>query len=601
MANDRLNELKTRWVQINALRKHYSDFRDFYRDCSVDLLGFEPSAMQYDIANYIAMSDLYSMVQAQRGEAKTTITGCYAVWRLIHNPRETVLIFSAGGKMAKQISTWCIQIITGMAQLSCLVCDRSYPGARASVEAYDVHFLLKGPDKSPSISCQGITGFSQGFRASLLIADDIESKKNSLTVAMRDTLREQTRDFSSINRSGDILYLGTPQSNESIYNDLPSRGFQVRIWPGRFPTEEEELNYGPHLAPFITKQMEADPSLRHGGGPTGDRGQPTDPIMMSEEMLTKKEVDSGKAYFDLQFMLNTALTDYERFPLKASELMIYSFDNDECPGKFVWTNDITCEVPIPTGSLVRTKIYRPAKVHSEFFPYSHKLLAVDPAGGGQNGDETGVAVIYACNGYFILKYVGGVPGGTQRPKLIKLMELAVKYGCTTTLIEQNFGHGAYAEAYRAICIEHEVKMKIEEVFATGQKELRIIDTLEPVIGAHKLLVDQSALQDDVVSTEKYPVERRQSYQFLHQLVHITRDKGSLLHEDRLDAFTHGVRHLVNLIKINADEAVGQKLLRKFKDFAQCPVTGMWRLAHRMDNGGAIPNTIKANVMDKYKR
>lgn len=56
-----------RWAELKKLQEHYRDFRDFYIDCSEDLLGFTPSEMQLDIAHYMQISPLYAMVQAQRG------------------------------------------------------------------------------------------------------------------------------------------------------------------------------------------------------------------------------------------------------------------------------------------------------------------------------------------------------------------------------------------------------------------------------------------------------------------------------------------------------------------------------------------------------
>jgi hypothetical protein len=279
------DEVAWRWEQLHKLQDHYADFRDFYADCSEELLGFTPSEMQYDIAQYVEMGPLYSMVQAQRGQAKTTITGCYAVWCLIHDPTMRVLILSAGSSMAKQISTWCIQIINTLSCLEFMRCDKSHPGARASVEAYDVHWQLKGAGASPSIACLGVTSNMQGYRADLLIADDIESSKNSMTEVMREQLRHLSLDFTSINSLGKILYLGTPQTTDSIYNGLPSRGFTVRIWPGRYPTPVEEDVYGDYLAPYIRIRLDADSSLGVGGGLIGDQGRCTDPVMMNEETL----------------------------------------------------------------------------------------------------------------------------------------------------------------------------------------------------------------------------------------------------------------------------------------------------------------------------
>jgi len=591
-------EYERRWRDLTELQEHYADFRDFYADCSEELLGFVPSAMQYDIAQYVALGPLYAMVQAQRGEAKTTITGCYAIWCLIHDPTTRVLIISAGTDMAKEISTWCIQILNNLDCLDCLRCDTSHPGARCSVKAYDVHYMLKGANKSPSIACVGITSTVEGKRADLLIADDVESSKNSMTELMRQQLVQMTRGFSSLCSTGRILYLGTPQSTDSIYNTLLSRGFDIRIWPGRYPTAKNLEAYGDNLAPFILNAMIADPSLQTGGGPIGEDGQPTDTIMMSEHLLTKKRIDQGPAYFELQYMLNTALMDADRYPLKGSHLMFYGFPEDECPGKFTWGNSPADACPIPTGiQLPKERIFRPAKVHEEYFNYGIKIMSVDPAGGGQNGDETGVSILYECNGYIIVKWVTGIPGGTTPEKLQQCIALAKKYKVNKVIVEKNYGNGAYAEAMRGQALQDEVNLDIEEVWSTGQKEKRIVDALDPVMGSHKLLIDTSVLDHDVVSTQKYSLDSRMQYQFLFQLCKLTRDKGALIHDDRLESVAQGVTYLIGYISKNADKAIQNKKEQKLKAFQQDPF-GVW--SHRFRGTAAIPNQGAGNAFARFK-
>lgn len=592
------DEAAWRWGELQKLQEHYSDFRDFYADCSEELLGFTPSAMQYDIAMYVERGPLYSMVQAQRGQAKTTITGCYAVWCLIHDPTLRVLILSAGSTMAKEISTWCIQIINTLDCLEILRCDKSHPGARASVEAYDVHWMLKGADKSPSIKCMGITSNMAGSRADLLIADDIESAKNSMTELMREQLRHLTLDFTSINSQGKILYLGTPQTTDSIYNGLPSRGFAVRIWPGRYPTPEEEEVYGDYLAPYIRKRLDKDPSLGTGGGLLGEQGQPTDPIMMDEETLTKKQLDQGKAYFNLQFMLNTDLMDADRFPLKLNHIMFYDFDKEECPGKFIWTNTPEKRLAFPAGStLPKECIFQPAKVDSEYFFYTTRLMSIDPAGGGQNGDETGVSIIFECNGNLIAKWITGVPGGTSPDKFNQIIKLIQEYDINKILVEKNYGNGAYTEALKGALSSRNVVCPIEEVWSAGQKELRIIDALEPVIGSHKLLIDKRVLTHDVESTQKYPVEKRSSYQVLFQMARITRSRDALMHDDRLESLSQGITYLIKRISINADREIAKKKQRKLEAYQKDPF-GVWR--HSYTNTRAISRQITSNSMDRFK-
>ncbi|WP_337130215.1 hypothetical protein, partial [Staphylococcus aureus] len=90
----------------------------------------------------------------------------------------------------------------------------------------------------------GIFGQLQGNHVSLLIADDVETTSNGSSPANRNRIHTLTKEFAAIANDGaEILYLGTPQTQDSIYNSLPQRGFDVRIWPGRYPTPEEEERY----------------------------------------------------------------------------------------------------------------------------------------------------------------------------------------------------------------------------------------------------------------------------------------------------------------------------------------------------------------------
>ena len=53
---------------------------------------------------------------------------------------------------------------------------------------------------------------------------------------MRDKISEAVKkEFDAILKpEGRILYLGTPQTEMSLYEVLPERGYQVRIWPSRY-------------------------------------------------------------------------------------------------------------------------------------------------------------------------------------------------------------------------------------------------------------------------------------------------------------------------------------------------------------------------------
>jgi len=48
------------------------------------------------------------------------------------------------------------------------------------------------------------------------------------------------------------------------------------------------------------------------------------------------------------------------------------------------------------------------------------------------------------------------------------------------------------------------------------------------------------LQQDYKSAQGYPIEHQAKYMLMYQLSRITKDKGSLKHDDRLDALTIAV-------------------------------------------------------------
>ena len=217
--------------------------------------------------------------------------------------------------------------------------------------------------------------------------------------------------------------------------------------------------------------------------------------------------------------------------------------------------------------------------------------------GGQNGDETGVAILYECNGYIIVKWVTGIPGGTSPDKLKQVIALAKQYKVNKVIVEKNYGNGAYAEAMRGQALKDEVPIDIEEVWSTGQKEKRIVDSLDPVLGSHKLLIDTKVLDNDVISTQKYSLDSRMQYQFLFQMCKLTRDKGALIHDDRLESVAQGVTYLIQYISKNADKAIQNKKEQKLKAFMQDPF-GVWR--HRHQGNKAIPNQGAGNAFARFR-
>lgn len=164
---------------------------------------------------------------------------------------------------------------------------------------------------------------------------------------------------------------------------------------------------------------------------------------------------------------------------------------------------------------------------------------------------------YACialiGAYVYILRIGGVPGGFEEESLLKLVRIARQTKCKTVLIERNFGNGAHANMLKPLFTREDWPVTLEEVWETGQKELRIIDTLEPLLTSHRLIISPEVIEMDFASIQQYPAEVRSTYRLLHQMALISRDRGCLRHDDRLDALASAIRYVVE--KLDFDTQV----------------------------------------------
>lgn len=498
----------------------------------------DPTPIQIDIARYLQNppSDRV-IIQGFRGVAKSFLTCAYAVWRLWHDRDLKVLIISASSDRADANARFIKRIIHTIPFLEDM---------KATKDQLDTQNLFDvggaKADISPSVKSVGITGQITGTRGDLIISDDVEVPKNSGTQMQRDKLSEAVKEYDAILKpNGQIIYLGTPQNEASLYNELQKRGYVTRIWPVMYPTSHKELqSYGDKLAPFIANKYDSDPQFYSG--------KPTDPLRFNEVEITKRLLSYGKAGFALQFLLNTNLSDYEKYPLKVSDLIVEDLDMKESSIKWSWASGTTQRLnDVPCVALSGDYYYSPFSRSPETSPYSGTVMAIDPSGRG--ADETTFAVIKYLAGNLFLMEVGGFQDGYTDYTLTQLANKAKFWGVNEIIVESNFGDGMFTKVMTPVFNKIH-PCAIAEVRNTKQKELRIIDTLEPVLMQHRLIVNKSVIEDD------YRVyESRQKYSLFYQMTRICRDKNALAHDDRLDAVTMAVSYWVDRMDVSAEDTV----------------------------------------------
>lgn len=523
------------WITNDSERKLHDDFRAFLWLLWSHLGLPSPTRRQLAAARWLQYGPTRRMLEAFRGMGKTFITCAYALWRLYRNPQERVKIVSANEKKALENATFIRTLIEQIPQLSFL---RPHGRQRDSALDFDVGPARASP--TPSVSALGITGQLTGGRATILISDDVEVPKNSYTETMRERLGELVKEYDAlvVPEGFDIIYLGTPQTEQSVYNEVRKRGYACKIWPIRYPRPDEMVIYGEDLADDIRADLEADPTLA---------GKSTEPQRFSEADLIARELSYGKSGFALQFMLNTAISDALRYPLKLSDLIVMDVPHDVGPVRVEYTSDPRNALgDLPNPGFRGDRFHSPFKVSEERAKWQGTVMIIDPSGRG--ADETAYAVIRHLNGLNYLVASGGFKDGYGDATLKALVGIAKKHGVTFIEIESNFADGMFSKLLEphlnskalgddGLPVGH--PCSYEEYKVSGQKELRIISDLEPVMNQHKLVVDRAVIVDDLNGdAETYDPK----YGLFYQLTHITKERGALSHEDRLECVARGCRY-----------------------------------------------------------
>ena len=525
---------------MNALQLLKDDFKVFLQALWGQLDLPSPTRAQYAIADYLQHGPKRLQIQAFRGVGKSWITGAFVLWNLFNDNEKKIMIISASKERADNMSIFLQKLIIETPWLNHMqpVGDES----RWSRVSFDIKCA---PHQAPSVKSVGITGQLTGSRADLMILDDIEVPGNSMTELMREKLLQLTSEVESIltpKEDSRICILGTPQTTFTVYRKLAERNYRPFVWTARYPKKRE--NYEDLLAPQLLEDIE------NGAEPWA----PTDPDRFEDLDLLEREASMGRSNFMLQFMLDTSLSDAEKFPLKMADLIVTSINPKLAPANIVWSADPANVIKdVPTVGLPGDYFYSPVQLVGEWDPYEETICSIDPSGRGS--DETAAAYISQHNGLLYLHEMRAYRDGYSDKTLLDILKGCKKYGVSKLLIETNFGDGMVAELFRKHLIQNKQSIDIEEVRANVRKEDRIIDALEPVLNQHRLVVDLDIIRWDYKSNPDAPPEERLLYMLFYQMSRMCREKGAVKHDDRLDCLSQGVKYYTDALAISANEQI----------------------------------------------
>ena len=575
---------------MNNLTLLQQDFKLFLQALWHELHLPPPTRAQYAIADYLQTGPKRLQIQAFRGVGKSWITGAFVLWTLFNDPERKIMIISASKERADNMSIFLQKLIIETPWLTFL--RPKSDDSRWSRISFDVNCSAH---QAPSVKSVGITGQLTGSRADLMILDDVEVPGNSMTEFMREKLLQLCTEAESIltpKNDSRIMYLGTPQTTFTIYRKLAERSYRPLVWPARYPRGKTFSQYEGLLAPDL--QADIDNGAEEWA-PTDDR--------FTHDDLLERESSMGRSNYMLQFQLDTSLSDAEKFPLKMADLIVTSVNPDTAPENIIWCSDPANVIKdAPTVGLPGDYFYSPMQMQGEWLEYDETICSIDPSGRGT--DETAACYLSQKNGIIYLHEVRAYRDGYSDNTLLDILKGCKKYGVTSLVIETNFGDGIVSELFKKHLIQTKQNIDIEEVRANVRKEDRIIDSLEPVLNQHRLVVNRSVIDWDYSSNKDSPPESRLLYMLFYQMSRMCRQKGAVKHDDRLDCLAQGVKYFIDALHISALDQIKDRKAEEFAnmlaDFLDNPessanhmVLGMSleqrEEARGKDTGNSVPN------------
>ena len=474
------------------------------------------TAVQRDICKLLQHNENPRLfLSCFRNAGKSVILSLFAIWKLYLNPDEKILVISATSPRSKDFVRFCKDVIDKTPLLQGLAELRGSKN-RNSAFAFDI--VGAKPSQFASLKAIGITGQITGSRATIVIFDDVEINSNSQTEASRIKLSEAVKESNALILPGGFIYIiGTPQSRFSIYNDLT--GFETIKYPIYYPNYNYEF-----LAPYLEAKRQANPDLI---------GTITDTDRFTPKDIEARKLAYGESLFQLQYMLDTTLSDNDRFPLRVSDLRVIATMPDRY---FIEYQDFGAE-SYRNNEFVQLQ---PTDQHT--LEYSTKIIAVDPCGRGQ--DELAAIVLATGGGrVFILDSYYNKSGGYDDEAMNGVLALAKKHKVKTIVAEQNYGGGMYNRLLIKHIKENNANLGIvvEAIFSRGTKANRIIASVEPFLNSGKLVADVGWFRQELENPQ---------FNLFQQMGTIECGHIYSKHDDRIDALSIGLDFLSNNLAIS---------------------------------------------------
>lgn len=176
------------------------------------------------ICDWLETRGRCGVLKVFRGASKSTIFAVYQAWKLYCDPTYRFVDRGADDDTAIKLSSDTKNVL-----LRHPYCTGLLKG-KAGVEKFSV--IGNNDARNASVTAYGILSNATSSRADEVCNDDPEVPKNIKTPDARSTLRQRLSEETHILvPGGKILYIGTPHTHDSIYEQKIKEGFEELTIP----------------------------------------------------------------------------------------------------------------------------------------------------------------------------------------------------------------------------------------------------------------------------------------------------------------------------------------------------------------------------------
>ena len=195
-----------------------------------------------EVCDSLTVLDKNVMILLPREFGKTFTVELFIVWYIIHNPNNNMILFSETTSKAEEIIEASKLIMRVVPNFTTLYGNNLFSRTRNTLNSICLSSRTTS-EKEPNVLCFGIDNSIQGYRANILLFEDIIGDKYSKSEKIKHVIDNMFFNSSRPlqKKTGKRIYVGTRWHYEDIPGQILDDHIQLKKWKVISKSIEDEF------------------------------------------------------------------------------------------------------------------------------------------------------------------------------------------------------------------------------------------------------------------------------------------------------------------------------------------------------------------------